>query len=58
MKIGGQQAEEHAERERFQAIAGQASVLLCHLVPITATADWTSQRRRWRELRRLTSRRI
>lgn len=34
---------------------GRAPLLLCHLRPIAATADWVSQRRKWRELRRLTA---
>ena len=36
---------------------GRAPVLLRHLLPIAASADWASQRRKWRELRRLVSRR-
>lgn len=36
---------------------GRAPVLLGQLLPIAAAADWASQRRKWRELRRLISRR-
>jgi hypothetical protein len=37
---------------------GRASVLLVHLLPIAATPDWASQRRKWRVLRRTASRRV
>jgi hypothetical protein len=36
---------------------GRAPILLAHLVPIAAMPDWASQRRKWRALRRLVSRR-
>ena len=35
---------------------GRDAVLLSHLLPIAATADWSSQRKKWRVLRRLTTR--
>jgi hypothetical protein len=34
---------------------GRGAVLISHLLPIAATADWTAQRRKWRELRRLAT---
>jgi hypothetical protein len=34
---------------------GRAPILLCHLWPIAANPDWTSQRRKWHALRRLAS---